>query len=126
VHQSGTSSGLHEHWFTGASEPLSVAAGDVLYAWVYLEPANPPSEIMLAWSDGASWEHRAYWGGDSITYGRDGSAGRHLAGPLPPAGKWVRLQVPAGAVGLGGAEVNGMGFSLVGGGAKWDEAGSSR
>jgi hypothetical protein len=125
IHQSGPSAALHEHWFTGASEPLSIGAGDALYAWVFLDPANPPSEIMLAWNDGASWEHRAYWGADSITYGRDGSEGRHYAGPIPPAGKWVRLVVPAGAVGLEHAEVSGMGFSLVGGSADWDEAGSS-
>ena len=125
AHLSGLSPGLHEHWFTGASEPLSIAPGDVLYAWVLLDPAHPPSEIMLAWNDGSSWEHRAYWGGDSITYGRDGSAGRHYAGEVPPAGRWVRLQVPAHAVGLDRGEVNGMGFSLVGGSAAWDESGSS-
>jgi hypothetical protein len=126
LHQSGLSPGLHEHWFTGTSEPLSVGAGDILYAWVFLDPAHSPSEIMLSWNDGASWEHRAYWGGNSITYGRDGSAGRHYTGPVPPAGKWTRLQVRASAVGLDGASVNGMGFSLVGGKAAWDEAGSSR
>jgi hypothetical protein len=126
LHQSSLSSGLHEHSFAGTSDPLSVETGDILYAWVFLDPAHPPTEIMLAWNDGASWEHRAFWGGDSVTYGRDGSAGRHYAGPLPPGGKWVRLQVPASAVGLERATVNGMGFSIVDGKAAWDEAGSSR
>ena len=33
--------GLSEHWFTGASSTLSVNPGDTLFAWVYLDPANP-------------------------------------------------------------------------------------
>lgn len=40
---------------------------------------------MLSWNaDG--WEHRAYWGANSINYGTDGSASRHFAGPLPATG----------------------------------------
>ena len=126
VHQSSLSQGLHEHWFSGASSPLEVGAGDSLFAWVRLDPEHPPAEVMLAWNDGSSWEHRAYWGANTITYGQNGSAGRHHAGPLPPAGRWVQLRVPAGAVGLGGALVNGMGFSLVDGRATWGAAGKTR
>ena len=39
-----------------------------LFAYVYLDPANPPSEVMLQWNDG-SWEHRAYWGANLIGVG---------------------------------------------------------
>ena len=122
-HQSSLSQGLHEHWFTGANETLSVGSGDSLYAWVYLDPENPPSEVLLSWNDGISGEHRAYWGTNTITYGVGGSAGRYRAGALPEAGRWVRLQVGAHAVGLEGATVNGMGFSLYDGRATWGEAG---
>ena len=45
---------------------------------------------MVMWHDGQSWEHRAYWGADTITYGRDGSAGRLRIGDLPNLGEWVR------------------------------------
>jgi hypothetical protein len=123
AHQSNLAPGLHEHWFTGASATLAVGSGDFLFAWVYLDPAHPPTEIMLMWNDGSSWEHRAFWGANTITYGQNGSAGRHPAGPLPPPGRWVRLSVPARAVGLEGAAVNGMGFSQVDGRATWDAAG---
>ncbi|MCX6953502.1 MAG: glycoside hydrolase family 9 protein [Verrucomicrobia bacterium] len=123
AHQSNLASGIHEHWFTGASATLAVSAGDTLFAWVYLDPAHPPDEIMLMWHDGTSWEHRAYWGANQITYGASGSPSRHAAGPLPPAGRWIRLSVPARAVGLEGATVSGMGFSLFGGRATWDQAG---
>jgi len=126
AHQSDLRSGLHEHGFTGASATLDVVAGDSLFAWVRLDPDHPPREIMLSWNDGSSWEHRAYWGANTITYGTSGSAGRFPAGALPPAGRWVRLTVPASAVGLEHATVSGMTFSLVDGSATWDACGRSR
>ena len=125
-HQSNLSSGLHEHGFSAASSTMEVDAGDFLFAWVYLDPSEPPSEIMVAWNDGASWEHRAYWGENTITYGVDGSAERHPAGALPPTGRWVQLRVRAASVGLGGSNLSGMGFSLIGGRATWGSAGRSR
>jgi hypothetical protein len=126
VHQSGLLSGLHEHGFTGAGAALEVGPGDSLFAWVLLDPDHPPREIMLSWNDGSSWEHRAYWGANVITYGESGSAGRFPSGALPKAGRWVRLQVPAAAVGLGRSSVSGMTFSLVDGRATWGPAGRSR
>ncbi len=123
THQSNAAAGLHEHGFTGATATLAVGAGDTLFAWVRLDPANPPTEIMLTWSSGSSREHRAYWGANTITYGKSGSSGRHPAGPMPPAGRWVRLEVPAGAVDLAGATVDGMYFCLVDGCASWGAAG---
>jgi hypothetical protein len=77
---------------------------------------------MLIWNDG-SWEHRAYWGANLIPYGQDGTAGRRYLGPLPPAGQWVRLEVPASAVGLEGRVVSGMAFTLFDGRATWDYIG---
>ena len=123
--QTVLASGLHEVWFTGASGSMQVAKGDTLYAWVYLDPANPPSEIMVAWNDGSSWEHRAYWGANSITYGTTGHASRYSMGALPATGQWVKLSVPASAVGLEGATVNGLDLSLQGGRANWDAIGRS-
>jgi hypothetical protein len=120
------SDGLHEHWFNGASATLEVDPGDILFAWVYLDPENPPREVMITWNDGKSWEHRAYWGANAITYGETGSAGRYPGGTLPPAGRWVRLAVAARSVGLEGSMLSGMGFSLVGGRATWGPAGRSR
>jgi len=125
-HRSNLASGLHEHWFTGANATLEISTGDSLFAWVYLDPAHPPTEIMLMWNDGSSWEHRAYWGANTITYGRNDSAGRYRAGPLPLPGCWTQLEVPARAVGLEGVAVNGMGFSQVDGRATWNAAGRAR
>jgi hypothetical protein len=123
AHQSALASGLHEHYFQNATKTLSIGVGDTLYAYIYLDPANPPSEIMLSWNTGSSWEHRAYWGANLVNYGTDGTASRHYVGPLPATGQWIKLQVPASQVGLEGTTVSGMSFSLYNGRATWDAAG---
>jgi hypothetical protein len=120
--ESSIASGLHEHYFSGATQTLTVNAGDILFAAVYIDPANVPSEIMLQWDDG-SWEHRAYWGGSFITYGANGTAASYYMGPVPAPGQWTLLTVPASTVGLAGTTVSGMAFSLYNGGANWDYAG---
>ncbi len=125
AHQSALASGLHEHAFAWASTPMSVATGDTLYAYVYIDPANVPAEIMVHWNDGSSWNHRAYWGANNINYGTDGTASRFRVGALPAAGQWVRLQIPASAVGLAGKNVTGMAFSAYNGRVTWDNIGTS-
>ena len=99
-----------------------IGAGEDLFADVYLDPKNPPEQIMLQWNDG-SWNHRAYWGANSIGWGVDGTISRRHMGRLPPAGQWVRLIVPARAVGLEETSAHGMAFSLYGGRAIWAKAG---
>jgi len=118
--------GVHELQFMGAAaSAMQVYSGDTLFAWVYLDSAHPPSEILIAWNDGSSWEHRAYWGTNNITYGNNGTVGRYYAGPLPATGGWVKLSVPASAVGLEGASVSGMDLSLYNGSVTWDAIGRS-
>ncbi len=125
ANQSTISSGLHQHFFTSATQTLSIGSGDILFAYVYLDPANTPSEIMLQWNDGSTWQHRAYWGANTIGYGTDGTSGRAYMGALPPAGQWVLLEVPASFVGLEGSTVSGMAFSQYDGGATWDYTGKA-
>jgi type IV secretory pathway VirB3-like protein len=116
--------GLHQHYFTGASQTLSIASGDTLVTYILINPCNPPQEIMLQWYDSSgSWEHRAYWGTDLISYGTSGTSSRYPMGALPPSGAWVRLEVPATNVGLGGQVITGMAFTLYGGQAWFDRAG---
>jgi hypothetical protein len=122
-HQSPNVAGSHQHYFANATGTLTIGTGDVLYAYVYLNPSAMPSEIMLQWNDGTTWDHRAYWGGDSLGYGVDGTPGRHYMGPLPAAGQWVQLKVPASLVNLEGSTINGMAFTLYDGSATWSVAG---
>jgi hypothetical protein len=123
--QSALAPGEHQDGFSNASAVMTVPAGETLYAYVYLDPANPPSEIMLQWNVWGSWEHRAYWGADDIAWGTDGTASRYYMGALPATGSWVRLTVPASVVGLGGQTVSGMAFTLYNGRAAWNDVGVS-
>ena len=125
AHQSILAAGFHQHYFTNATVPMAVQTGDSLYAYVYLDPDNPPSELMLSWNTGGSWVHNAYWGTDLIDVGTNGTDSRRYMGPLPATGQWVRLEIPASEVGLDGAAVSGMAFSLFDGLATWDTAGST-
>ncbi|MBL8208014.1 MAG: RHS repeat-associated core domain-containing protein, partial [Blastocatellia bacterium] len=123
-HQSANLTGVHQHYFYGATTTLTPSSGENLYAWVYLDPTNPPTEVMLQWNNG-DWEHRAYWGANQIGWGVDGTNSRRYMGALPATGGWVRLEVPASQVGLVGSTINGMAFSLYGGKATWDRAGKT-
>jgi hypothetical protein len=122
ANQSAIATGQHQHFFKEATATLPIDTGDTLYAYVNVDPANPPSQIMLQWNDG-TWEHRAYWGSNNIGFGTDGTASRRYMGPLPPPGQWVRLNVPASQVNLENRTLNGMAFTLYGGRATWDTAG---
>jgi len=123
AHQSALVAGFHQHYFYNATSKLSVGSGDTLFAYVYLDSSNTPSEVMLAWHDSNGWEHRAYWGANSLSFGVNGTASRRYIGPLPAAGGWVRLEVPASMVGLEGSTLDGMAFALVNGRATWDRVG---
>jgi len=123
AHQSNSADGEHQHYYTDATDKLEIKAGDKLFAWVWLDAANPPKEVMLQWHEGDSWEHRAYWGANSIEWGTDATESRQSMGALPEAGKWVLLEVPADKVGLEGKTLDGAAFSLFGGKATWDAAG---
>jgi hypothetical protein len=116
-------SAVSQHFFTGANPGLTVGEGDKLFAYVYLDPQDPPKTIMLQWNDG-SWEHRAFWGEDTIRFGEGDVPGHRRLGDLPAKGEWVRLEVDAAHVGLNsGAVLNGWAFTQFGGTVHWDTAG---
>ncbi|NUM56052.1 MAG: DUF1553 domain-containing protein [Candidatus Hydrogenedentes bacterium] len=106
-------------------QAIVVNPDDVLYAYVYIDPTDPPKAIMLQWKSGDSWEHRAYWGDDVLKTDIAEGPARRGMGALPEAGKWVRLEVPAYLVNLG-RDRRGIGeVSIVqaGGTAYWDKTG---
>src|SRR5207248_5411125 len=93
------------------------------FAYVYIDPAKPPRELMLQWKTD-DWNHRAYWGENLIDWGADGTAQRRPHGSLPTPGEWVRLEVEAAELGLKpGMVVNGWAFTQHGGTVYWDKAG---
>src|SRR5262249_21442280 len=116
--------GLSQNVLVNAQPGLRVGVGDKLFAYVYLDPKNPPRQIMLQWHTD-TWRHRAYWGDNLIPWGNDNSPERLKVGPLPEAGKWMRLEVDAAKVGIrAGMTIVGWAFTQHDGTAFWDKAGS--
>jgi len=117
--------GSEMHYFEGAKNPLKIEKGDKLFAYVYLDPANPPKAIMFQFKDESkvgAWEHRAYWGENKFS-----SPGRIAMGKLPKTGRWSRLEVEAAKVGLEpGSKLNGWAFAQFDGKAYYDKAGASQ
>lgn len=115
--------GHHWHRFTGDPHGLYVAKDDTLFAYAYVYPGEEPLALLIAWHDDESWEHRAYWGGNQIGGGKEGTPGRQRMGPVPEAGQWVRLEVPAEAVGLAGKALRGISFEAFNGRVDWHRVG---
>ncbi|MEX0741922.1 MAG: DUF1549 domain-containing protein, partial [Phycisphaeraceae bacterium] len=121
--QSGSE--IVRHLADGFAPPEPLQDADAIYAWVYLDPENPPSGLRLELK-AAGWDHRAWWGDETIVAdvsGEDGPA-RRRAGDLPEAGGGVRLQIPAAKIGLTKAtRVQGIALVQNGGRAWWGSAG---
>jgi hypothetical protein len=121
-----TATGIGQDYFEKGAVPLAVPDDATLFAHVWIDPANPPQSVMLQFHSGpAGWNHRAVWGDPSaIAWGDAGTVSRHHAGPLPEAGRWVRLEVPAAAVGLGPQDVvDGLSLTQFDGHVRWDTLG---
>lgn len=121
-----TGGAIVQHFFHFANKRIALTEGDRFYAWVHLDPANPPKQLMLQFHVDGTWEHRVVWGEDKISFGGVGTDkdGHRQMGALPVLGEWVRLEVDPALVGLGpGRSVDGMAYTQFGGLAHWDEAG---
>ncbi len=112
--------------FETATPTLTIPPHATLFAYVYLDPANPPTEVMLQFNSG-DWEHRAVWGDpDGITWGEKGKPSRMIVGELPDTAEWVRLEVEADRIGLKpGDKIKGLAYTQSGGLMYWDKAGVS-
>ena len=119
-----TSQGRGQHLIQNANPGLQLGADASLFTYVFLNAENPPRQIMLQWNTGRSWDHRAYWGGDHIPWGKAGTSSRRHLGPLPKLGEWVRLEIKAADVGLSaGATITGWAFTQFDGTVYWDKSG---
>ncbi|MDF1739913.1 MAG: PSD1 and planctomycete cytochrome C domain-containing protein [Verrucomicrobiales bacterium] len=119
---------LVQHIGKGKGDPLEISDGDSLYAYVFLDPKNPPSQVMLQFHHAkGGWSHRAWWGKDDIPFGKDTEGPSHFrAGELPETGKWVRLEVPVKNLGLKtGDQLSQFAFTQFGGKVWWDQSGLS-
>jgi hypothetical protein len=115
--------GVVQDYYSAGAAPLDVPQDPVFFVHVYLDPADLPEEVMIQFhSDG--WKHRALWGQDLIDFGTKGTTERHLAGPLPAAGQWVKLEVPGSSMGLtAGTKIVGYALTVQGGTVYFDKLG---
>ncbi|MDM8541001.1 FlgD immunoglobulin-like domain containing protein [Desulfococcaceae bacterium HSG9] len=122
-HTDPARAGTHGHYFIHADAILELSNIENVIQYVYLDPANPPKQILLQfYTDDGDGEHRAYWGYNKIsTGGSRGTASLYYMGSLPPAGKWVRLKIPSSVVGLSGKMIKGIAFVTYNGQAWWDK-----
>ncbi|MGA0039699.1 MAG: PSD1 and planctomycete cytochrome C domain-containing protein, partial [Pirellulales bacterium] len=119
-----TATGIAQDFYQDGAEPITLPANAEIFAHVWLDPANPPKSVMLQFHVGG-WNHRAVWGEpNAIEWGELGKPSRHHAGDLPACGEWVRLSVPASAMGLeAGAKVGGFALTQFDGHVRWDLVG---
>src|SRR5690606_31738701 len=93
-------------------------------AYIFVDAANHRSQGILE-AYYVTWYHRAEGVSEKALKGANGTPGYRYVGPLPPAGQWVRLEVPASQVDLEGSNVRAMSFTLFDGRATWDKAGKA-
>jgi cytochrome c553 len=116
----------------GAIErPINFAAGDVplavgkaarAFISVNVDPAKPPRAISLAFIAGTATK-RVIWG-DPKAFAADAAASAIVAGPLPLAGTYLRLEIDAADTGLAaGANYTGLRIAQSDGATWWDRAG---
>jgi hypothetical protein len=108
-----------QHLFK-AAHPLRIPFGSKILQEVYLDPQNPPSEIMLRFKTKSEYDERGFdfpcnvsWGENMIPWGKV------RVGDLPTPGKWAVLEITDETAKAAGGALEGMGFVTNGGKAYW-------
>ncbi len=90
---------------------------------LWLNPANPPSQVMIQFETRElGWKRRGSWGSLLVDWGPRDTVENMLLGPLPPTGKWLDMFIPSATIGLEGQTVDGVAFTVCGGDARFDAA----
>jgi hypothetical protein len=112
------------HVFTKANPPLRVGLNDIVFLYVYIEPANLPKGIQIEWSANG-WQHRAVWGEHAFTDTNGQPSQTRFSAPLPETGKWVRIEIPSQQLGLGAIdrEIEGLSITQNSGTVYYDKLG---
>lgn len=105
----------------GINPPVAIRADDVFVTNVLVDPMRIPNQILIEMNDGNTWEHRAYWGVNKLNKsGKDEGPANLRLGDMPKPGEWVRLEIPAKAIGVAGKSIRELAFCTFGGGVRWD------
>jgi hypothetical protein len=105
----------------GINPPVAIRSDDVFVTSVLVDPARVPNQILIEMNDGNGWEHRAYWGVNKLNKsGVDRAPANLRLGDVPRSGEWVRLEIPAKAIGVDGRTIRELAFCTFGGAVRWD------
>ena len=119
-HTSNTTSGRDRRQFRTESK-VSVGSETEIIQYIYLDPANLPSGIMAKFIYDNDDELSLYWESDREAFvDMSEYITAWYMGPLPEAGKWVRLDIKYGEFDLSDANIiDGMAFIVSDGKAWW-------
>jgi hypothetical protein len=115
-HTDGFAFGAHSHSFTGASGGPTFNSGDLFSVWVQYSFCEPPREIVIG-----SGTRFAYWGENLSNFGSPGATFTYM-GPVPAAGAWRRLEVPASVLDVEGIQITNLLFGAYDGQVWFDRA----
>jgi hypothetical protein len=117
--------GMAQSYYDSGAAPFEAPAGGKLFAYVYLDPANPPKAVMLQYLINGDWSHRAVWGDyEAIDFGDPNTPGKVNMGPLPNPAVWTRLEVDEEKLGIKpGDLITGLAYTQCDGTVYWDKAG---
>jgi hypothetical protein len=115
-HTDGFAFGAHSHSFTGASGGPTFNSGDLFSVWVQYSFCEPPRQIAIG-----SGTHFAYWGENLSDFGSSGATFTYM-GPVPAAGAWRRLEVPASVLDVEGIQITDLLFGAYDGQVWFDRA----
>ncbi|KAJ4454413.1 putative Meiosis protein mei2 [Paratrimastix pyriformis] len=120
-HRTNLDAGQHGASMSAPGGAVTPPAGSRLFVWAYLDPDpdHRPPGLAITWTSGGVAHGPALWG-------EVGGAGATSPLPrmaLPPLGRWVRLEVPADGLGLGGRPLEGFARLVPGGRAAFGAVG---
>jgi len=117
---------MTQDYYEKGAAPLDIPQAGKIFAYVWLDPKDPPKELMLQFHTAKdAWEHRAVWGDENaIDWGKANSISRQKVGLLPELGKWVRLEFEVEKLGFKtGDKLDGFALTQFGGTVYWDKVG---
>ena len=120
-HASGTLSLLNGYDTHFVDTPFPIYVGEKLVAYALTDYCSTPQEMRITWQT-ATWGESGgvYWGTPDVY-----DNGLLYMGPVPAAGTWARLEIPASLVNLEERQIAQMTLAERGGQMWWDAIGKA-
>ncbi|MDD4879803.1 MAG: hypothetical protein PHR22_05060, partial [Candidatus Omnitrophica bacterium] len=120
-HTQPAAKGFTSHSYKAA--PVDVPDGYILEQYVYLDPKEPPSGIMLTFrfeAEDREGEIGLYREGEEEVFVFNEDEPVIYDGTLPDPGKWEKWTIDPEDLDLNGTKITGISFAAYGGKVNWD------